>query len=188
MSSKYIEESGEMHMVVEVEEPHEFVAPNNWRWRAYEELSLTEASSTVVFDIDGVLSDAAGRQHFIESGRRNWAAFFEACGDDPVIEEVACLLQLLDPSLRIVLLTGRPLRVQPQTLAWLERYGLRWDLLVMRDRGDYSQVTSFKRGVVNDLRKCGFDIKLAFEDDPSNHAMFVEEGIPCVYIHSGYYD
>ena len=52
----------------------------------------------------------------------------------------ARLLELLDRR-SVVLLTGRPMRVQPQTLAWLERYGLRWDLLVMRARGDYSQVT-----------------------------------------------
>ena len=50
----------------------------------------------VVFDIDGVLSDAAGRQHFLERGQRDWASFFEACGDDPVIEEIARLLELLD--------------------------------------------------------------------------------------------
>ena len=88
----------------------------------------------------------------------------------------------------MVLLTGRPGRVQPQTLAWLRRYDLRWDVLVMRDRGDYSQVTSFKERVVDDLRQHGFDLRLAFEDDPSNHAMYVAAGIPCVYIHSGYYD
>jgi len=96
----------------------------------------------VVFDIDGVLSDAASRQHFIERGRRDWRAFFDACGDDPLIEEVARLVELLDSGLRVVLLTGRPLRVQPQTLAWLERYGLRWDLLIMRDVGDYSAAAS----------------------------------------------
>ena len=78
-------------------------------------------------------------------GRRDWDAFFEACGDDPLIDEVAALLELLDPSLGIVLLTGRPVRVQPQTLAWLERYGLRWDLLVMRDFGDYSAARHFKQ-------------------------------------------
>ncbi len=156
----------------------------NWRWRQ----GPVPAGPAVVFDIDGVLSDAVGRQHFIERGRRDWTAFFEACGDDEVIEEIARLIELLDPGLTVVLLTGRPLRVQPQTLAWLERYGLRWDLLVMRDRGDYSQVTWFKHGVVGDLRTYGFDLRLAMEDDPSNHAMFVAEGVPCVYIHSGYYD
>ena len=120
--------------------------------------------------------------------RRDWAAFFEACGDDPVIEEIARLLELLDPSLAVILLTGRPHRVQPQTLAWLQRYGLRWDLLVMRSRGDYAQVTEFKQSVVEDLRAYGFDLRLAFEDDPSNHAMYVAAGVPCVYIHSGYYE
>lgn len=156
----------------------------NWTWRE----GPSAAGPAVVFDIDGVLSDAAGRQHFLERGKRDWTAFFEACGDDPVIEEIARLLELLDPTLHVVLLTGRPLRVQPQTVAWLRRYGLRWDLLVMRARGDYAHVTAFKQAVVAELRDFGFDLRLAFEDDPSNHAMYVAAGVPCVYIHSGYYE
>jgi hypothetical protein len=159
----------------------------NWWWHDGDG-SDHRGGDAVIFDIDGVLSDAAGRQHFIERGNRDWSAFFEACGDDPVIEEIARLLELLESTLAVILLTGRPLRVQPQTLAWLKRYGLRWDLLVMRDRGDYTQVTSFKQQVVADLRRRGFNLRLAFEDDPSNHAMYVAADIPCVYIHSGYYE
>ena len=60
--------------------------------------------------------------------------------------------------------------------------------LVMRARGDYAQVTEFKQSVVEALRAHGFELRLAFEDDPSNHAMYVAAGIPCVYIHSGYYE
>jgi len=138
--------------------------------------------------MDGVLSDAASRQHFIERGRRDWRAFFDACGDDPLIEEVARLVDLLEDDLVVVLLTGRPLRVQPQTLAWLDRYRLRWDLLIMRDVGDYSAAREFKRDTVDDLRRYGFDLRLAFEDDLRNLEMFRAEGIPCVYVHSGYYD
>ena len=159
-------------------------SPPNWCWRH----GAGVPGPAVVFDIDGVLSDAAGRQHFLEWGRRDWDAFFDACGEDPLVTEVARLLELLDPGLRIVLLTGRPLRVRPQTLAWLAHYGLRWDLLVMRDRGDYSQVSLFKRSVVGELRASGMDPRLAFEDDPRNRDMFHAEGIPCIYIHSGYYD
>ena len=36
--------------------------------------------------------------------------------------------------------------------------------------------------------QAGWDVRLAFEDDPRNLAMFRSEGVPCVYIHSGYYD
>ena len=143
-----------------------------------------------MFDIDGVLSDAAGRQHYIDgtSRRRDWNAFFEACGDDPLIDDVAALLHLVDRSLKVVLLTGRPVRVQRQTLAWLDRYDLRWDLLIMRDYGDYSAAREFKQDTVADLRAHGFDLQLAFEDDRRNRDMFKAEGVPCVYIHSGYYD
>ena len=158
--------------------------PPNWTWRD----APLPPGPAVIFDIDGVLSDAASRQHYIEQGRRDWRAFFDACGDDPLIEEVARLVELLDPSLGVVLLTGRPVRVEPQTLAWLTRYGLRWDLLIMRDMGDYSAAREFKRDTVFDLRRYGFDLRLAFEDDRRNLEMFRAEGIPCVYIHSGYYD
>jgi phosphoglycolate phosphatase-like HAD superfamily hydrolase len=155
----------------------------NWRWRAE-----PVAGRAVVFDLDGVLSDAASRQHFLEGRWRDWDAFFEACGDDDLIEEVARLLSLLDPQLAVVLLTARPLRVRPQTLAWLQRYGLRWDLLVMRDYGDYGAASQFKRRSLHELRDHGFDLRLAFEDDRRNVDMFHSEGVPCVYIHSGYYD
>jgi phosphoglycolate phosphatase-like HAD superfamily hydrolase len=156
----------------------------SWLWRD----GPVPSGSAVVFDLDGVLSDAASRQHYLDGPWRDWDAFFEACGDDPLIEEVARLLGLLDPGLVIVLLTARPARVQPQTLAWLHRYGVRWDLLIMRDYGDYAAARDFKRGSVRELRKAGFELVLSFEDDRRNVAMFRDEGIPCVYIHSGYYD
>ena len=105
--------------------------------------------------MDGVLSDATSRQHFLEYPRRDWDAFFAACGDDDLIDEVARLLEVLDPTLQVVLLTARPLRVRPQTLAWLDRYKLRWDLLIIRDYGDYSASRSFKRDAVDDLRPSG---------------------------------
>ena len=157
---------------------------DNWLWRS----QPVPAGRAVVFDLDGVLSDAASRQHYLERPRRDWDAFFEACGDDPLIEEIARLLDLLDDDLVIVLLTARPARVQPQTLAWLHRYGLRWDLLVMRDFGDYGAAREFKRRSVRELKEAGFELVLSFEDDRRNVAMFRDEGVPSVYIHSGYYD
>ena len=137
--------------------------------------------------MDGVLSDAAGRQHHLAHPRRDWDAFFAAVGEDEPIAEIARLLEVLDPTLRIVLLTARPIRVQAQTLAWLARHELRWDLLVMRDQGDYGAAREFKRDAVGALRSYGFELRLAFEDDRRNVEMFYRQGVPCVYIHSGYY-
>ena len=38
------------------------------------------------------------------------------------------------------------------------------------------------------LRAAGLDLEIAFEDDRRNVAMFRAAGVPCVYIHSGYYE
>lgn len=138
-------------------------------------------------DLDGTLSDAAGRQHFLERPRPDWQGFFDACGDDPVIDEIARLLELLDRDLTVVLLTARPVRIRDITLAWLARYELRWDLLVMRPARDFRSSSEAKRIAVQQLREHGLDLRLAFDDDPRNVQMFHSENIPCIYLHSGYY-
>ncbi len=158
--------------------------PENWSWFD----APVEPGPAVVVDIDGVLSDAAGRQHYLEAPRADWQAFFNACGEDRVIEEVKQLLDLLDPSLRVVLLTARPHRVHHLTEAWLRHYEIRWNLLVMRSWGDYDWARDYKQSSVWELRQYGFELRLAFEDDRRNVAMFRGEGIPCLYVHSGYYD
>jgi beta-phosphoglucomutase-like phosphatase (HAD superfamily) len=160
--------------------------PDNWRWRTGHPNGQWRAA---IFDMDGVLSDAAARQHYLEGpGRKDWDAFFAASADDPLIEEINRLLELLDSDLVIVLLTARPVAVRPQTLAWLERYGVRWDLLVMRAEHERQTAVAFKQRMVEELRSSGLELCLAFEDDRRNVAMFRDARVPCVYIHSGYYE
>jgi uncharacterized HAD superfamily protein len=156
----------------------------HWTWRA----GPVEPGPAVVVDIDGVLSDAVSRQHYLEASRPDWRGFFDACGEDPVIEEVKILLVLLDDALQIMLLTARPARIHHLTEAWLERYGIRWDVLLMRDSGSYESARDFKEDAIAELRHRGFDLRLAFEDDRRNVEMFRRRGLPCIYIHSGYYD
>jgi hypothetical protein len=158
--------------------------PETWRWRD----GPVDPGPTVVFDMDGVLSDAGPRQGLLERPKRDWKAFFNAAGDDPLIEEVARLLELLDPGLNVVLLTARPMTIQAITVGWLEQHDLRWDLLIMRPARDFGASSDFKRAALRELAVFGLDVQLGFEDDRRNVDMFHAEGIPCVYIHSGYYD
>jgi len=157
---------------------------NHWWWHS----GPVAPGRAVVFDIDGVLADAQGRQHHLEWGRRDWDAFFEAAADDPVIREVETLLGLLDPVLQVLLVTARPRRIRDLTLSWLDHHELRWDLLVMRPTREFSPAVGFKRDVVDELRDEGFTLELALEDDPRNRAMYVDAGVPCLYVHSGYYE
>jgi pyridoxine 5'-phosphate synthase PdxJ len=55
---------------------------------------------------------------------------------------------------------------------------------------DAGHVTSpdVKRAILTGLRTDGYEPTLAIDDDPRNLAMYRSEGVPTVYLHSGYYD
>ena len=144
-----------------------------------------------MFDVDGVLANADHRQHLLEpkpGQRKDWKRLFERAGDDALIEEVARLTLLIDSSLQRVLLTARPTTIQDITVDWLDRFHIAWDLLVMRPAGEYAPSPVAKKVAVDELRAHGFELLLAFDDDRRNVDMFHAAGIPCIYIHSGYYE
>ena len=157
--------------------------PENWWWRT----TPTPAGRCVIVDVDGVLADATHRQHLITGSHRRWDEFFERCGGDTLIEPTKITLDLFASDLVIVLLTARPEWVMPETRSWMERFDVRWDLLIMRDYGDYSAARDFKHYAVAELRSHGFEPLLALDDDPRNVAMFERAGVRCAYVHSGYH-
>lgn len=156
----------------------------HWRWRD----APIEPGESAIFDLDGVLADANGRQHYLDGAVRDWDGFFSAAGDDRLLDDTTRLLRLLGSSLQVVLLTARPLFIRPATVEWLHRHDVPYDLLVMRPDRDRSPSSQFKRQALQGLRATGFTPVIGFEDDRRNVEMLREEGVPCVYIHSGYYD
>lgn len=138
-----------------------------------------------------MLANADHRQHLLEpkpGQRKSWKRFFERAGDDALIAEVARLTTLLNPVLHRVLLTARPTTIKDITVEWLARHDLTWDVLVMRPAGVFTPSPVAKREAVGELRAYGFELLLAFDDDRRNVDMFHDEGIPCIYLHSGYYE
>ena len=144
---------------------------------------------TVLVDIDGVLSDASTRQHFLKNpqGIRDWKGFFGTVGEDAPLHAVPALLRVLDRDLVIVLLSGRPAWVLDLTREWVDRHEMRWDLIVLREGDDIMDPAGFKRDVVHDLRAEGYEIVFAFDDNDMIVEMYLEEDVPALYVHSGYY-
>ena len=143
----------------------------------------------VLVDIDGVLSDASSRQHYLNNpeGRRDWRGFFGAVGDDLPLSAVPALLALLDRSLSVVLLSARPVWVFQMTVDWLQRHAMRWDLLILRGDDEIGDASDFKRGVLHELRSMGWDVALAIDDDERIIEMYRSEDQVALYLHSGYY-
>ncbi len=155
----------------------------HWTWNG----PIVRSAKAAVIDIDGVVSEASGRQHFLEGPKKQWREFFEACVEDPVIEETRVLLDHLSEDLCVVLLTARPAWVHGKTLAWLEHNKLRWNALLMKGYRDQRPSVDYKRAALIEIREHSLTPICAIEDDPRNVAMFRSEGVPCLYRHSGYY-
>jgi len=95
--------------------------------------------ATVVFDLDGTLSDCSHRIQYAQT--KQWDEFHSRCNEDPVIVKVAHLLVSLSEFSDIVILTGRPEKYRTVTEKWLKdsNLALFCDHLIMRPDGDWSQ-------------------------------------------------
>lgn len=145
----------------------------------------------MVCDLDGVISDASHRQHFLEAERardRDWNGFFHACVDDPVIEAGRRLIASFDDRYCVIILTARIFDIRNQTLAWLAANEIRHDWLVMRGPREGKQSPRWKRDQLLALAAAGSNIELFVDDDPRNIDMAESLDIPALYVPSGYYD
>lgn len=135
----------------------------------------------VIFDIDGTLADASHRIHHVTGGNRDWAAFFSAMADDPIVGPIRDLLYLVyDADIAIVLCSGRPENYRAVTEAWLERYEVSYAALYMRPEGDHRADYIVKAQLLAGMREDGYEPWLAVDDRPSVVAMWRENGIICL--------
>lgn len=155
-----------------------------WTWN----IELPKGSDVVIFDLDGVISDASHRQHFLKNVEKDWDGFFSACTKDPPIASGVRLINLISEFKGIIILTARPVIVQSETLDWLSRHGVSWNALIMRSDQDHLGSAEMKLSAVGEILAASLNPILVFDDDPKNIAMFKKHSIPPVSVHSGYYD
>jgi phosphoglycolate phosphatase-like HAD superfamily hydrolase len=137
----------------------------------------------VLVDLDGVLADVRHRLHHVRGpGRKNWPAFFAACGRDPLVPEGAAFVAALSDELAVVILTARPTSTHADTVEWLGGQGVRWDLLAMRPDGDYRPAPQVKGDAIAAIAAIGLDAVLALEDDDRNAHVFRTAGIPTLLL------
>lgn len=150
----------------------------------------------VVFDLDGTIANIDHRRHLVEVTqppklvgephrpviRPDWKAFFRACVDDTPNLQVIYLMNLLHHNGNIIdIWSGRSDVVEPETIAWLERYKVPFNRLVMRPQGDFTPDESLKRSWI--LKHGRPD--LVFDDRGKVVAMWRSLGIPCFQVAEG---
>ena len=116
-------------------------------------------------DIDGVLADVRHRLHHVRAAPKDWAAFFAAAPDDPVLPEGRETAERLAEVFEVVYLSGRPEHCRDDTVAWLTRHALPPGRLLLRPLGDRRPARLLK---VERLRQLAAERSVAVlvDDDP----------------------
>lgn len=142
--------------------------------------------AVVIFDLDGVISDATHRQGYFTVDPPDWGSFFEAGALDPPLAAGLALARVVRTP--IVILSARPAAVRDSTVEWLIDNEVPFDIVIVHPVGDTRSSADFKSDEVDALQRLGFRVMLAIDDDQRNIDMYRSKGIDALYVHSGYYE
>lgn len=82
----------------------------------------------------------------------------------------------------IIIMTARPERFRAITEEWLRRAGIKLEIIMMRNNGEYGPSVDIKAAQLKTLEAIGykipFDIVMAFDDHPGVIAMYKKHGVP----------
>ena len=140
-------------------------------------------TSIYLFDLDGTLALIEQRRHLVENGAKKWDEFYAACVDDQPNGPVIAIARMLAEKHLVHILSGRSKAVEPQTLAWLNRPGVPYVTLKMREVGDFTPDEQLKRnwlGMFNRTKIAG-----VFDDRDKVCKMWREEGLTCFQVAPG---
>lgn len=158
----------------------------------------------VLVDMDGTLFDLSHRLHFIKGvcvwcsgtglmgngvqqcarcngtkkSKKDWNGFFAHCADDKPIPTIVNWVKAIaaDPSFMVCVVSGRPIdKVGDASVASLEKHGVPYDHLFMRNGGDRRDDVIVKREILSKLPKG--QIAFAIDDRPRVVRMWREEGV-----------
>ena len=95
----------------------------------------------VIFDLDGTLSDARHRRHFLGEEPPDWTSFYESCGEDkPLWPTIRVAHALHTQGYELWLFSGRIDRVIERTKNWLAQHGMHnmFSWMQFRRDGDHT--------------------------------------------------
>lgn len=130
----------------------------------------------ILVDIDGTLADLTHRLHFVEKTPKDWKGFFAAIPDDAPRLDVINKVKKLSKLHNIVLVSARPEAYRAETKAWLKKYKVPYETLIMRPNGDSRPDDEVKQDMLKTYFKKDM-IEMVIDDRPRVIRMWQANGL-----------
>ena len=141
----------------------------------------------IICDIDGTISDATHRQHYVQKNPKNWSAFFSQCVYDKPITDIIDLINIFyDLYYKIILVSGRSNIVREQTERWIINHSVPYHKLFMRGDRDYRPDDIIKEEMYLTLIKPWHgEPKYVLDDRDRVVKMWRKHGLRCLQVAPG---
>lgn len=156
-----------------------------WRTDLFVDAIDKEEKGVVISDLDGTLADCTHRLQYAKGDTKDWKKFFEGIPEDSVRNEVAVQVdEYRQAGHPIILVSARPEDHRETTEAWLRRYGIKYDTLLMRKSNDKRDDVEVKQEIYDKYLK-KYKVEVWFDDRPKIVRMLRENGLNVVDVGPG---
>lgn len=136
-----------------------------------------ELPEAIICDLDGTLAIINDRSPF-DAAR---------CGNDLLNQPVYDLVtQYQELGVKIILLSGRNGEFKQQTVDWLEKFKIKYDVLLMRKEKDSRKDSIIKREIFEEYIENQYYIKFVLDDRDQVVDMWRQDlNLPCLQVNYG---
>jgi hypothetical protein len=151
---------------------------------------VEEKKKAIICDLDGTLADIEHRRIFLDknvNGKKNWKEFNnpDRIRYDKLQGWCADILNALQDTHEILLVSGREEASRIATVLWLISNGIEFASLDMRPTGDYRDDTLIKETILDFEILPLYDISFAIDDRKRVVDMWRSRGIVCLQCAEG---
>ena len=145
---------------------------------------------TVIFDLDGTLALIDKRRALAAkaNGKINWKTFFAPENiqlDEPNVPVIEMAKVLKAQGHSVVIFSGRDSISRTETIAWLNQFGVPFDVLKMRPEGSFTPDDVLKQDWLDQLFPDKSDVLCIFDDRDKVVKMWRDNGITCFQVNYG---
>jgi len=145
---------------------------------------------TVIFDLDGTLALIDKRRAISakDNGKINWKTFFAPENislDEPNVPVIEMAKMLKDQGHSVVIFSGRDSISRKETIEWLDKHLVPFDVLKMRPQGTFTPDDVLKQNWLDQLFPDRSDVLCIFDDRDKVVKMWRDNGISCFQVAPG---
>ena len=149
-------------------------------------IKFSPSERLILVDMDGTVADCTHRRHFVANGNHDWNSFEgEAILQDAPKWKIINLVRMLAKQGYVPLIvSGRSIdRAGKNTVTWLEKRGVPYRHIFMRNGGDNRPDNIIKKEILDKLPRD--QITYVLDDRDQVVKMWRENGLTCLQVAEG---